>query len=696
MSEENYEGQYSVTKEFGLLACHNGQNDSAFPEEIQGNITCSEYEFPSFVKPFVKFLWVIFSFQMLLTVFWTRFFWLYPKIRRSIFKFADQNKGGSKSAISGARDWIQRNICCMLPRRFIGLPTTILKQATGVPQVDGDLNNRYAFYRDFLAEKITDEDVRFGHKIFRLPNPAKWKWLYRLDSWLSPKSRIIISFMLILTSILGLLADFFIDIKFLQDLSTETLMDIKFIHINPGAVKAMALYEIPVMLATPLTAYVVYKMAWSHNIQSNLIGEVLIISLGYVLEDGPEMFLQYFYVDKYSGTDYKYPDNFQTSGRLTVLMSSFISFMIALFNILNLLSLYSEMRLYLRFRSIRNYLNPTSSVGKVMVMSGGAMSGDDSSPTQESTVEKFIPIVSELRQIAKEEQMKEKLAYDLYLIESELEKMNKRSRRPTRVSLRQRLKNHQINYEKEIKEHGNSARKANKEELSKLINEENNQIKNLVISVFVLIGVLPFLANLMRLASSCYQIFKYRKYRDNCLKYNLRQNISDPTQWIATVNQPEIFDFACWRNTDYVLIFGNFFALFAHFILLITIGIIYIIPQSPLKEFISEDSDTESEDSEEENSEYSEMRRKAIKRRKSLRKHSTGRPDRSKSALDGNLKKKYERNILRSKSVTSSTPQSFSNYDKPLPREHEGTLTLFPSPDRCSNQESYPLLRGPK
>jgi hypothetical protein len=31
MSEENYEGQYFVTKELGLLACHNGQNDSAFP-----------------------------------------------------------------------------------------------------------------------------------------------------------------------------------------------------------------------------------------------------------------------------------------------------------------------------------------------------------------------------------------------------------------------------------------------------------------------------------------------------------------------------------------------------------------------------------------------------------------------------------------------------------------------------------------
>ena len=64
---------------------------------------------------------------MLLTVFWTRFFWLYPKIRRSIFKFTDGNRGGSKSAINGARDWIQRNICCFMPRKLIGLPTTILK-----------------------------------------------------------------------------------------------------------------------------------------------------------------------------------------------------------------------------------------------------------------------------------------------------------------------------------------------------------------------------------------------------------------------------------------------------------------------------------------------------------------------------------------------------------------------------------------
>lgn len=346
----------------------------------------------------------------------------------------------------------------------------------------------------------------------------------------------------------------------------------------------MALYEIPVMFATPLTAYVVYKMAWSHNIQSNLIGEVLIISLGYVLEDGPEMFLQYFYVDKYSGTDYSYPDNFATSGRATVLMSSFISLMIALFNIVNLLSLYGEFRLYLRFRSFRNTLNPRSTTTLLIVPETGSTGPDTLRQAADpERVEKLIPIVAELRQIAKEEQMKEKLAYDLYLIERELEKLDKKSRRPTRMTFRERLQMQEKEYEKQLKEQGQAARKENKREISKIINEEHDQIKSLIVAVFVLIGVLPFIANLMRLASSAYQIFKSRKYMDKCLKYNLVQNATDPSNWIATVTQPDIFDFACYKVTDYPLVFGNFFALGAHFILLVTIGIIYIIPQSPLK-----------------------------------------------------------------------------------------------------------------
>lgn len=49
-----------------------------------------------------------------------------------------------------------------------------------------------------------------------------------------------------------------------------------------------------------------------------------------------ELILQYFYVDKYSGTNYDYPDNFQTNGRMTVFASSLISLLIAIGGMANL------------------------------------------------------------------------------------------------------------------------------------------------------------------------------------------------------------------------------------------------------------------------------------------------------------------------------------------------------------------------
>ena len=49
-----------------------------------------------------------------------------------------------------------------------------------------------------------------------------------------------------------------------------------------------------------------------------------------------ELILQYFYVDKYSGTNYDYPDGFQTNGRMIVFASSFISLMIAIGGMANL------------------------------------------------------------------------------------------------------------------------------------------------------------------------------------------------------------------------------------------------------------------------------------------------------------------------------------------------------------------------
>ena len=54
----------------------------------------------------------------------------------------------------------------------------------------------------------------------------------------------------------------------------------------------MVIFEFTAFMCLPITAYVFYKMSWSRNLQTNLIGEVIIISLQYLLEDGPELMLQ--------------------------------------------------------------------------------------------------------------------------------------------------------------------------------------------------------------------------------------------------------------------------------------------------------------------------------------------------------------------------------------------------------------------
>ena len=86
----------------------------------------------------------------------------------------------------------------------------------------------------------------------------------------------------------------------------------------------------------PITAFVFYKMSWSRNLQTNLIGEVIIISLQYLMEDGPELMLQYYFVDKYAGTNYDYPDGTTFSGRAIVVFSSFASLTVAIIGLANL------------------------------------------------------------------------------------------------------------------------------------------------------------------------------------------------------------------------------------------------------------------------------------------------------------------------------------------------------------------------
>lgn len=97
-------------------------------------------------------------------------------------------------------------------------------------------------------------------------------------------------------------------------------------------------------------------MSWSHNIQTNLIGEVIIISLQYLMEDGPELILQYFFVDKYAGTNYVYPDGATFSGRAIVVCSSLASLTVAIIGVANLAALYHEVQFWLTLRATRDYL----------------------------------------------------------------------------------------------------------------------------------------------------------------------------------------------------------------------------------------------------------------------------------------------------------------------------------------------------
>ena len=94
-------------------------------------------------------------------------------------------------------------------------------------------NQQYSFVHDFVKRTITDDEVIFGHKVFRLPTLGT-AYLRKLDGKMSPKCRIIISYTLIYASIMSLVLDYFIDVKFLNDLTTETLMDIDYIHFDEG------------------------------------------------------------------------------------------------------------------------------------------------------------------------------------------------------------------------------------------------------------------------------------------------------------------------------------------------------------------------------------------------------------------------------------------------------------------------------
>ena len=71
------------------------------------------------------------------------------------------------------------------------------------------------------------------------------------------------------SSLIALVGDFFIDVYFLQGLSTDTLIDVKYIHFEYGALLTMVCFEFSAFLCLPITAFVFYKVKFAENFSKN-------------------------------------------------------------------------------------------------------------------------------------------------------------------------------------------------------------------------------------------------------------------------------------------------------------------------------------------------------------------------------------------------------------------------------------------
>lgn len=148
----------------------------------------------------------------------------------------------------------------------------------------------------------------------------------------------------LLFPLFSLIIDYISDFAFINALVNDFPLDSKFIHLSKPAIAAMVIYEIFAIVAFPLTA--VTLLIWLNTREGfyeDIQQKMLISSIAYLLDDGPETLLQYYFVDKFSGTDYSYPDNFRTSQNSAILMSSIVTFGLALFSFVRLTLRYKDL-----------------------------------------------------------------------------------------------------------------------------------------------------------------------------------------------------------------------------------------------------------------------------------------------------------------------------------------------------------------
>ena len=503
-----------VTPEHGLDVCH-GANRTRIAEFVRelpclhGKFDgCTVYRFPKWLDPIVKILWVMFALQVFTAVGLTVFFWVKKEYRRAVFSFN---------------------------------------------------NNTDHSLMDFINKDITEQDVKYGHKIFHLPNE-------KINKKVSPKQRIALSFMVLYMAFLALVFDFFMDVYFLHGLSTDALIDVKYIHFDERALLSMVFFEMTAFLCLPLTAYVFAKLAWKRNLRDNLYAEVIIVSLAYVLEDGPELMLQYYWVDRYAGMKYQYPDGVEFSGRATIVFSSLASLLIALIGIVNLISLYQEFTFWLKFRALRNFLIDSQNEWKEW---------------DQLDWKTIIPaILHQLDKKAHEENIVEKVEIDMKRIRKRLhtaayEHYKSVSNEKTAMSfdsycMKFKVESNNIVTERLECEPGFS------EEMNKKIREiqvmtKSTKRSNLILIVVAMFGLIPLIVNLLRLSSAVHQTFVWRKYKHNCLKY-----VVDPGPVnTVSIDQRGLHKHECWGFFEWPFFVLNGIGVPMHTMLLI--GIILVI-----------------------------------------------------------------------------------------------------------------------
>ena len=255
-----------VQEDVGLDICHQGINrnetrinefiksiqDQGCPE-FQSFESCTQYSFPTWLDPVVKFLWFLFACQVIICCMWMYYFWTNVNYRKSIFRLKDDRHQipKTKSQDSLVGDSNRDTVNSAANSNVSPLVNPFLPQ--GFQDTD-----RYKLRKFLFQDKIEPDDVIFGHKIFHFPT-FRLEGLRKIDQKIPPRARISLSFLIIFSSLIALVGDFFIDVYFLHGLSTDTLIDVKNIHFEKAALIAMVFFEFtgkdPHASAPPITVH---------------------------------------------------------------------------------------------------------------------------------------------------------------------------------------------------------------------------------------------------------------------------------------------------------------------------------------------------------------------------------------------------------------------------------------------------------